>query len=85
MLKLSDIEIEIMGEAFTLEVEWDDLGGGIHVETAVILKRGDYNESGVFCTHGHWTRVDIFPLLTDAMESQIVDAITEEREFLKAA
>lgn len=85
MLKLSDIEIEIMGEGFTLEIEWDDVGGGIYIETAVILKRSDYNENGAFCKYGHWTRVDIFPLLNNAMLQQIVDAITEERRFLKAA
>lgn len=85
MLKLSDIEIELLGERFILEAEWDDMGDGICIETAVILKRSDYDEKGVFCKNGHWTRVDIRPLLNQRMESMITAAIMEERNFLKAA
>lgn len=44
MLKLSTLEIELLGENLDLEVEWDDVCGGIYVETAVILKRSDYDE-----------------------------------------
>lgn len=85
MLKLSTLEIELLGENLDLEIEWDDVGGGIYVETAAILKRSDYDEKGVFCKNGHWTRVDIYPLLNESMASMITAAIMEERNFLEAA
>lgn len=85
MLKLSTLEVELLGENLDLEIEWDDIGSGIYVETAVIMKRSDYDEKGVFCKNGHWTRVDIYPLLSGSMASMITTAIMEERRFLEAA
>lgn len=85
MLKLSTIEIELLGENLDLEIEWDDIGSGIYIETAVIMKRSDYDEKGVFCKNGYWTRVDIYQLLNKSMTSMITAAIMEERRFLEAA
>jgi len=80
MLKLTTLSIELMGEEYPLEVEWDEFDGRPEIATAIILKRFDYDKKGVYYKNGYWERLDITPILNRDQMETIIQEIVEDGE-----
>ena len=80
MLKLTTLSIELMGEEYPLEVEWDEFDGRPEIATAIILKRFDYDKHGAYYKNGYWERLDITPILNRDQMETIIQEIVEDGE-----